>query len=282
MSMFNDIDWKRKENERICISNSEKSQGIREKILAGTLDVSRSWRRKEVQWNSSSYTWRKMRLYSHSNNGTIERCRSSSIQECQCFESWNPEKEKQQRHHALQCGCFQHRSLVPNHSFWKLAQYLRSSFELVWTIRLRKGTRKTERLLDQRCIDKSENTRSKNFGIFSKISLCKAVRGKNIQDFESLFETTRFIRVCELVSFWYRVSAGMRYKTRPDDDDGFWQIISLCREYTLKPTIQSLCSNSRKNNYWTSHWSSDVKILDQYGLEIAIPSRNGPPMLWFL
>ena len=71
----------------------QKSQGIREKILAGTLDVSRSWRRKEVVWNSSLYTWRKMGLYSHSNGGTIQRYRSSSIQEYQCFESWNPEKK---------------------------------------------------------------------------------------------------------------------------------------------------------------------------------------------
>ena len=36
------------------------------------------------------------------------------------------------RHHTLhQCGCFKHRALVPNHSFCKSAQYLRSSFELV-------------------------------------------------------------------------------------------------------------------------------------------------------
>ena len=53
MSIFNDIDWTRKGNDGICISNSEKSQGIREEILAGRLDVPRSWRRKEVVWNSS-------------------------------------------------------------------------------------------------------------------------------------------------------------------------------------------------------------------------------------
>ena len=62
-----------------------KSQGTREKILARTLDVPRSWRWKEVVWNSSLYTWRKMRFYSHSNGGTIQRYRSSSIQEYQCF-----------------------------------------------------------------------------------------------------------------------------------------------------------------------------------------------------
>ena len=44
VSMFNDVDWTRKGNERICISNSEKSQDIREEFVAGTLDVPWSWR----------------------------------------------------------------------------------------------------------------------------------------------------------------------------------------------------------------------------------------------
>ena len=30
-----------------------------------------------------------------------------------------------------------------------------------------------------------------------------------------------------------QVSAGVSYKTRPDEDNGFRQIIPLCREYTL-------------------------------------------------
>ena len=58
MTMFNDIEWTRKGNREICISNSEKSQDVREEILAGTLDVPRPWRRKEGnykpegKWNS--------------------------------------------------------------------------------------------------------------------------------------------------------------------------------------------------------------------------------------
>ena len=53
MSMFFDIDRTRKGNDGICISNSEK---VNEKILARTLNVFRSWRRKEVVWRSSLYT----------------------------------------------------------------------------------------------------------------------------------------------------------------------------------------------------------------------------------
>ena len=44
-SMINDIDWTRKGNEGICFRIT-RNQGIREKMLAGTQDVSRSWRRK--------------------------------------------------------------------------------------------------------------------------------------------------------------------------------------------------------------------------------------------
>ena len=99
-----------KGNDEICRCEFRKSQGIREEILPRTLDVSWSWRRKLV-WNSSLRTWRKMTFDSHSNGGKIQRYTSSSIQEYQCFESWNSEQEEWQRHHTLQCGCFKHRTL---------------------------------------------------------------------------------------------------------------------------------------------------------------------------
>ena len=93
----------------------------------------------------------------------------------------------------------------------------------------RKGTRKTERIRDQRCINMCEITGSKTIGIPSKQVSGSGLR-ENTQDFESLTETIRFTRVCELASFRRRVSAGMNYKTRPDEDDGFGQIIPQCRE----------------------------------------------------
>ena len=49
MAVFNDLAWTRRGNDEICISNSEKSRHTR-RILAGTLDVLRSWRSKEVVW----------------------------------------------------------------------------------------------------------------------------------------------------------------------------------------------------------------------------------------
>ena len=52
----------------------------------------------------------------------------------------------------------------------------------------------------------------------------------------------------------------MSCKTIPDADDGVGDSIPVCREHThtssSKPTIQSPCTNSWRNNYRTSHWSS--------------------------
>ena len=93
-----------------------------------------------------------------------------------------------------------------------------------------KGTRKTERIRDQRCIDVCEITRSKTFGIPPKLASGNSLR-ENIQDFESLTETIRFTTVRELAWFRHRVSAGMNCKTTRDN--GFGQIIPLCREYTF-------------------------------------------------
>ena len=133
------------------------------------------------------------------------------------------------------------RVLVPNHSFCESSQYSRSSCELLWTIRPdwgRKGTRKTEIIRGQRCMDKCEIKRSEAFGVFSQTSIWK--------QFARIY-SIRFKRVCELVSFRHRVSAGTSNKTRPDEDVGFGQIIPLCREYTLsvnRTSTQTACTDA--------------------------------------
>ena len=135
MSMFNDIKWTRKETMEICISISQKVKMYAKRFSQG------HWTflglRDEKKWYGTlPYTPEgKMGLCSHSNGGTIQRNRSSSILEHQCFESGNSEKKEQQRHHTLQRGCFKHRTLLSNDSLSKSAQYLRSSLKLVWRVR---------------------------------------------------------------------------------------------------------------------------------------------------
>ena len=112
------------------------------------------------------------------------------------------------------------------------------------------GHEKQKESVTKGFFDKCTITRSKTF-----VSSPRTVSGnslwENIQEFESVSETNRFTRVCDLASFQHRVLAGMTCKTRPDGDNGYGQIIP----YTLSRvnSIQSLCSNSRRNNCGTNH-----------------------------
>ena len=108
------------------------------------------------------------------------------------------------------------------------------------------------RIRDPRCTNEREVTSSEPSGIFSKASGISL--RENIQDFESLSETIQFTRVCEDASFWHRVSAGVRYKARPDER--FWTnhpIMPRRHTFVSKPTIQSTCSNSWRNSFRTSY-----------------------------
>ena len=173
MSMSNDIDWTSKGNDGICIPNT----GIREEILAGTLDVLRSWRRQDVVWNSSWYTC---------TTRMVERFKDTGHPVFKSISAFRRGilKKKNNSDTIHFNADASHTELLFRiiHSFCESAQYLRSSFELVWAIRLdrgRKGTRKTERIRDERCIDKWEITRSKTFGIFSETSIWKHFAGKH-------------------------------------------------------------------------------------------------------
>ena len=174
-----------------------------------------------------------------------------------------------------------HTTLVPNHSFCESAQLLRSSLNLVWRVRPdngRKRTRKTERIRDQRCIDKCEITRNKTFGIPPKLVSGSRLR-ENSQDFESLSETVQFTKFCELASIWNRVSAGVSYKTQADEDDGLGDPIPLCREYTLpRANPQSIVYAAIPGETIIGPIIEVhvVQIFGTHGLEIEIPSPNNP------
>ena len=77
--------------------------------------------------------------------------------------------------------------------------------------------------------------------------------------------------------FRHRVSAGKNTKTRPREDDGFGQLIPLCREYTLcraHPQYRVFAAIPGGTSIGPVIEDQIVKILDQCGLEIAIPSPN--------
>ena len=75
------------------------------------------------------------------------------------------------------------------------------------------------------------------------------------------------------------VASGLSYKTRLDEDDGFGQLIPLCREFSLSrvnPQSRAFAAILVETIIGPVIDVQIVKILDQYGLEIATPS-----LLWW-
>ena len=69
----------------------------------------------------------------------------------------------------------------------------------------------------------------------------------------------------------------MSYKTIPDEDDGFGQLIPLCREFTIfrvNPQSKAFAAIPGGTITGPVIEVQIVKILDHYGLEIAIPART--------
>ena len=85
---------------------------------------------------------------------------------------------------------------------------------------------------------------------------------ENIQDFESLSETIRSSRECEDAIFVHLVSAGVSYKTRPDEDDSFGQIISFCREYSKESHEQREKEMARYPLFSTDRYYDEIDYLE--------------------
>ena len=139
-----------------------KSQGIREEILAGTLDDLRSWRGK---YGTDLF------LTHWKENGMPQPIGDSGHPVFRSISALS--RGTSTRMLRTQSFC--------SKSFCKSAQYLRSSYELFTPFRLdreSKGTREAEKIRDQKCMNMCETTRSKTFGIPSKICIWKQLARK--------------------------------------------------------------------------------------------------------
>ena len=76
-----------KETKRFCLSKSQQVEMYAKRFSQG-------------HWT-----------YCFTTSPTIQGNRSPNFHECQCLESWNPEKVERKRHHTLQCECFEHKAL---------------------------------------------------------------------------------------------------------------------------------------------------------------------------
>ena len=117
----------------------------------------------------------------------FQRYRSSSIQEYWCFESWKSGQEEWQRHHTLPCGCFEHRTLVPNRDQLSIYGAVANWCELdVNNSAWQKKNRDKKDLLEGKnpwpmCVDMCEITWSETDGIFSKTGIRKQCAGKHVR-----------------------------------------------------------------------------------------------------
>ena len=143
ISMFNDIDWSEREWWNLHLEH-RKSQGLLDEILARTLDVSGSWVGKEVvwwiflppkgEWDPTAFEMvQRFKKSGHAVFKSTSALSRGILKRKKGFETihFNGDSSNTEL-------------LFQNNSFCKSAQYLRSSGELVSSIRFdrgREGTR---------------------------------------------------------------------------------------------------------------------------------------------
>ena len=179
-----------------------------------------------------------MGFYSHSNGGAIQRDRSSSFQEYQCFESWNSEKKNSRDTIHFNADApntellFRIVLSVNQLSICGAGSNRCDQFGLTEEEKEQERHRGSEESVTKGVLSSANSQGVKLLVCFPRLASGNSLR-RNIQDFESLPKTIRFPRVCEDAIFAHRVASGMSYKTRLDEDDGLGQLIPLCREYTF-------------------------------------------------
>ena len=75
------------------------------------------------------------------------------------------------------------------------------------------------------------------------------------------------------------MTAGKKSQTRPDGDDGWRTITPICREYTFSlsfPESQVVAAIPGGTTIAPVLEVRIVKILEEYGLEMSIPSFVNP------
>ena len=231
-SMFNDIDWTRKGNDGICISNREKAKEYAKRFLQGHWTFLGPG--DEEKWYGT---------LAYSPEGKWDSAASQMVERFK--ETGHPVFKSIS---ALSRGILKKTNNRDTIHFNADASNTEFMFRIIhsenqlsihgavsnWCEHFGSTEEEKGQEKHKESVTKGVLTSVKSQEVKLLVSSPRQVSGnslrENIQDFESLSETIRFTRVCELASFWHRVSAGMSYKTRLDEDDGFGQIIPLCRE----------------------------------------------------
>ena len=154
---------------------------------------------------------------------------SPSLHKCWCLsEPWNPENVKRKRNHTLQCGCFEHRTLIPNHALInQLSVYGAVSN---WCEEFGPWPNERVRSKRKKPVNREILKRVKSHEVNSLVCAPRT-EPECLQNFESRSKTSQLTKACELASFWHRAEAGMSFQTIPNVDDGFGDF-TQCAENT--------------------------------------------------
>ena len=205
-----------------------------------------------------------MKFRSFTDGTAIQVNRSPSLYKCQCLESWNSENAERKRNHTLRCGMLQTQNSLFRiiHSVNQLSIYgaVSNRCEELGLIADEKGQEKfstKENPWTKTNIER-EFTRSELFGVISKTSIRNQTVGKHsrlritVRDC-SIHKGLRTRIVLVLGIGWYEIPdqtwRGRRFRRSHP-------IMPRTHTSSSIPTIQNSCSNSWRNNCWTSHWSS--------------------------
>ena len=206
-------------------------------------------------------------LHRQQNGTAIQRDWSSFLQKHQFLQSWNLEAMERQMYHSLQWRFHKYRALVPNSSLCQSAQCLRSSCELVLSIR------------DNKCltiIDPEE--------VELLVSPPTQAPGNRIQgrglSFQTMEKKIQLTQLCEknLLPTSCDCKEDIQKFDRMQTTDG--EKLLLCVEnmrvldLVRKPKhCQLFPKGTIIGPVLEVHV---VKILDGYGIEVAIQSSGNP------
>ena len=205
-------------------------------------------------------------FHRYRNGGTIQRNRSPSIQEYQCFESWDLFfflKKKETPYTSMRMLQTQNSyfdrfteqiSAVSTEQFQADVKRALNGLRIKKDSTVEKFTAKENKQLLKNVKSQEENSllqtpRSNDGASGNRLR-------EQHQRFGTLEKEIQFTSFCEGAAFVKRVSIGRRYNTVLDVDYGFGDRTSACREHTLPREDP----NSRTNYNWTSGSSSYYTI----------------------
>ena len=128
-------------------------------------------------------------------------------------------------------------------------------------------------MCEQSCMDKREVTRCTTFGTSSENGIWKQL-ARNILSSKhcpTKFSSQSYVKTVGLNE--HRVSAGMMYKTRLDEDDGYGQLVPFCPGYThsrANPQSQVFAAIPGRTVIGAVTEVQIVKILDQERLDLRM------------